>query len=252
VKRLAIFVEGETEQLFSEYLVREMATAAQLKIELREARGGKTTRRRNRIVEAVADNPDLKWYVLIVDCSGDGGVRSRIGEEYKNLTKHKYDVIIGLRDAPKNRSEIPRLRAGLPVGLPTDPLSVVFVLAIMEIEAWFLAEHTHLPKIDPCLTPAHIKAKLGFDPSIDNMQLRDRPEQDLNKTYELAGKRYQKGRAAQQTIYLLDCNRIVLEMVDKDDDLRRLVETIAGLLLTDEATPAQSSPPTTQPPPGSA
>jgi hypothetical protein len=52
VKRLAIFVEGETEQLFAEYLVREMAGATHLHVELRAARGGITTRRRTRMVKS--------------------------------------------------------------------------------------------------------------------------------------------------------------------------------------------------------
>ena len=36
--RLAIFAEGETEQLFAEWLVCEMADAAHLHIEMRSAR----------------------------------------------------------------------------------------------------------------------------------------------------------------------------------------------------------------------
>jgi hypothetical protein len=79
VKRLAIFVEGETEQLFAAYLVQEMANAGHLEVKLREARGGRSTRRRNRIVEAVADNLELKYFVLIVDCgAGTGLARDRL------------------------------------------------------------------------------------------------------------------------------------------------------------------------------
>jgi len=230
MNRLAIFTEGETEQLFVEWLVREMAGAAYLQIELREARGGTSTRRRNRIVEAVADNPELKYYVLIVDCGGDGGVKSRILEEYQNLAQYGYKALIGLRDAPKQRADIPRLQQGLPQGVPMDPLPVIFVLAIMEIEAWFLAEHTHFPKIDERLTSARIQAELGFDPSTDDMRLRDRPAQDLNTAYQLVGERYQKGRAAQRTVYLLDCARIAFEMTAADPEIQRLIDNIEGFL----------------------
>ena len=230
MNRLAIFTEGETEQLFAEWLVREMAGAANLHIELREARGGKSTRRRTRIVEAVADNPELKYYVLIVDCAGDGAVKSRIKEEYHNLAKYGYKALVGLRDAPKQRAEIADLQKGLPEGVPMAPVPVVFVLAIMEIEAWFLAEHTHFPKIDASLTPALIHAKLGFDPSTDDMRLRDRPAQDLNDAYQLVGERYQKGRAAQRTVYLLDPARIAFEMTANEPEIQRLVDTIECFL----------------------
>ena len=96
----------------------------------------------------------MKYFVLIVDCSGDGGVKSRILEEYQNLVEYGYKTIVGLRDAPKQRADIPRLQQGLPKGVPILPVPVVFVLAIMQIEAWFLAEHTHFSRIDERLTTA--------------------------------------------------------------------------------------------------
>ncbi len=228
MNRLAIFTEGETEQLFAEWLVREMVSTANLQVELRRARGGKSTRRRTRIVEAVADNPAVRYYVLIVDCGGDGGVKSRILEEYQHLADYGYKAIIGLRDPPKQRADIPRLRQGLLEGVPAVPIPVGFVLAIMEIEAWFLAEYTHFQKINEGLTPALIKGKLGFDPSTDDMQLRNRPAQDLDAAYQLVGERYQKGRAAQRTVYLLDCARIAFEMTDPD--IRRLIDLIDRFL----------------------
>ena len=183
-------------------------------------------------MEAVADNPDLKYYVLIVDCHGDGGVKSRILEEYHRLAEYGYKTIIGLRDAPKKRADIPRLQRGLPDGVSMTPVPVVFVLAIMEIEAWFLAEHTHFPKIDERLTTAFIKAELGFDPSTENMSLGERPAQDLNAAYQLVGERYQKGRAAQRTVYFLDCARIVLEIIAGDPEIKRLIDTIDRFLQT--------------------
>ncbi len=226
VNRLAIFTEGETEQLFVEWLVCEMVSGANLQIELRKARGGRSTRRRTRIVEAVADNPAVKYYVLIVDCGGDGGVKSRILEEYHRLAEFGYKAIIGLRDAPKRRADIPRLQQGLPQGVPGSPVPVDFVLAIMEIEAWFLAEHTHFQKINETLTPALIQAELGFDPSADDMRLRDRPAQDLDAAYQLVGERYQKGRAAQRTVYLLDCARIAFEMIATDPEIQRIIDDL--------------------------
>ena len=41
---------------------------------------------------------------------------------------------------------------------------MTFILAIMEIEGWFLAETTHYGRIDPAITVAAIKETLKFDP----------------------------------------------------------------------------------------
>ena len=230
MNRLAIFVEGETEQLFAQLFVREMANSHHLHVELREALGGRKSRRRTRIVEVVADDAEVKHYVLIVDCHGDGGVKSRIREEYDRLVKAGYNAVIGMRDAPRRREGIPILRAELPSGIPTSPLAVVFVISIMEIEAWFLAEHSHFEKLDPNLTPELIQQNLGFRPGTDDMRERDHPALDIDSAYGLVGRRYQKGRAAQQTLYLLDYARIAFVMAEADDDIRSFVEVIQNFL----------------------
>jgi hypothetical protein len=62
------------------------------------------------------------------------------------------------------------------------------------------------------------------------MQLRDHPARDLNNAYQLVGERYQKGRAAERTIYLLDPARVVLEMPEGDADLKLLIDTITCFL----------------------
>jgi Domain of unknown function (DUF4276) len=228
VNRLAVFTEGPTDQLFMDWFVREFAGARGLVIEHCHARGGSTTRRRTRIVRAIASNPETRFYVLIVDCSGDGGVKSKIVQEYNNLARVGYQRIIGLQDAPRPRSGIERLRQGLLNDIPQQPVPVAFFLAIMEIEAWFLSEHTHFSRIDALLTPTTIRERLGFDPSTEDMSLRDRPAQDLNDAYSIVGRRYHKGQGAQQTVYVLDCDRIGTDMAESIPDLGRLVEAIGN------------------------
>ena len=48
--------------------------------------------------------------------------------------------------------------------MKTKPIVVDFILSIMEIEAWFLAEHSHFAKIDPKITLEAIADKLKFNP----------------------------------------------------------------------------------------
>jgi hypothetical protein len=96
---------------------------------------------------------------------------------YQEAVAAGFGAIVGIRDVFPEFSyrDIPSLRRGLRLYLKTNPLEVKFILGVMEIETWFIAEHTHLQKIDPILTPDLIKARLGFDPSIDDIQLRPHP-----------------------------------------------------------------------------
>jgi hypothetical protein len=62
----------------------------------------------------------------------------------------------------------------------------------MEIEAWFLAEFSHFPRLDSDLTLETIRSNFGFDPSVDDMQLRNHPSQDIHRIYSLVGLEYKK------------------------------------------------------------
>jgi hypothetical protein len=120
---------------------------------------------------------------------------------------------------------------------------VVFILAIMEIEAWFLAEHTHLQKLNPCVTPATVKSWFGFDPACDNMELRDMPALDMSRTYFIGGAQYRKDRdTLQKTVDYLDYARLYLrakssyfpelylDLADQYPDLGLLVSTISDFI----------------------
>lgn len=112
MRRMAIFVEGYTELLFIDRLIREIATQKQIVIEHKKIRGG--GKRSGiptyvEILKAAADNGE-SLYVLIMDCGGEHLVAQRIREEHLYLDKKGYESIIGLRDVfPKfSRDEIPR------------------------------------------------------------------------------------------------------------------------------------------------
>lgn len=230
MNRLAIFVEGEAEQFFVERLVRELAGSKYLHVEQTQARGGRSTKRRTRFVEVGKQGGRVDYYVLIVDCMGDGGVKSRLREEYNHLMTIGYGALIALRDAPNNRADLDRFRSQWPKGVPDNPVQVVFVLAIMEIEAWFMAEHTHFQRIHPDLTTDLMFKHLQFDPSDSDLRQRDHPAKDLDAAYQLVGERYQKGRAAQRTIYSLDIDRMYVSTARQESEMQCLMDAIDGFL----------------------
>ena len=228
MNKLAIFVESQTEQVFAEKLLVEIAGSKNVRIEKRKATGGKRTKRRMRLVEACSVDSGEEFFVLINDCGQDERVSSDIVNCYDQLVKSGYQTIIGIRDVyPLKREDIPKLRQGLRYRVKTVPIEVLFVLAVMEIEAWFIAEHTHFPRIGDELSTERIHAEIGFDPSTDDVQLRDHPAADLHDVYRLVGCAYSKSKThVQRTVDLLDYARLYLELGEKFDDLQRLVNHV--------------------------
>lgn len=234
MKKLAIFVEGQTEQIFVNRLLAAIAGQRRVRIENRRAFGGSSSPRSLELIEARAeDDAEAQFFVLIVDCTSDGRVASDIRDNASNLADSGYTSIIGLRDvSPVESSQTERLRSGLISSQEsTSSIEILFVLAVMELEAWFLAEHTHFPRIHSALTNERILAELGFDPAVDDMQLRPNPSQDLSSAYWLVQLLYEKRKAqALRTIDCLDIARVCGELVDKFIDLRNLVDKLERFL----------------------
>ena len=233
MKKLAVFVEGQTEQIFIERLLLEAAGKSNISIEKRQASGGQSAKRKLRLIEASKPNSGHRYFAQIVDCGSDSRVASDIRERYDGLVAQGFETIVGVRDVYPDIAyvDIPLLRSGLRRSLKTNPIDVKFVLGVMEIETWFIAEHTHLQRLHPSLTPNLIKSRLGFDPSIDDIQLRPHPAEDLDNIYHLAGLKYAKDKnRVQRTVRILDYERIFLDLPSKYPDLKTLIDTITNFL----------------------
>jgi hypothetical protein len=217
--------------IYVEKLIKEIAGQNRVLIEQRKIQGGSSVGRTVEIIKAAKPATGEQYFVLLVDCGGDESVKTRIMEEHENLTKSGYARIIGLRDVrPRfTHAEIPRLERGLRTYIRTSRTPVTFILAIMEIEAWFLSETTHFQRIDPSITVTAIKETLGFDPEHDDMEQRHNPAEDLNNCYRIGGKRYAK-RQAQVTIEALDYAFIYLELQTKIRYLQQLIADIDAFL----------------------
>lgn len=232
MKKLAIFVEGQTEQIFIDRLVNEIASKHTVAIEQRKVSGGTGSRSRWVRLYASSVTSTFEYFILIVDCSADNRVKSEILENYDLLVSNGYSAIIGIRDVfPIDYAQIPKLRANLQYKLKTKPVSVVFVLGVMEIETWFIAEYTHFLQMDSKLSTTFISSNLGFDPSTDDLQLRRSPASDLDDIYRLAGRNYKKNRCSvQRTVDLLDYAILYLRLIHKLPNLKTLVESLDSFL----------------------
>jgi hypothetical protein len=233
MRKLAIFVEGYSELLFVDNLVREIIGEQHLTIQLHQIRGGSTVPRSISIMRITKATTDEKFYIQIIDCGGDALVKTRILEEHKNLTDAGFEKIIGIRDVRPDftLAEIPKLRTGLKLYIKTSLAPVEFILAIMEVEAWFLAEVNHFPTINPALNEALIFTSLGFNPANDDLSLRPDPANDLDQAYKLVGEGYDKTRAhIERTVNNLDYSNVYFETSKRFSDLGVLTGSIENFI----------------------
>jgi hypothetical protein len=231
MNKLAVFVEGYTEVLFVDKLIEEIAGKANVTIEHKSISGGSRARRKIETIKAARRNGNERYYVLIVNCGGDRQVKSRIIEEHQNLTERRFSSIVGLRDVRPDfaHADIPKLERSLQMHIKTKLIPVRFILAVLEIEAWFLAEATHFERIDPAITVAVIKSTLGFDPQNEDMQQRLAPADDLDKCYAIGSKRYEKRESA-TTVEALDFGLIYCDLRDRIPYLGQLIGHVEQFL----------------------
>ena len=229
INRLAIFLEGQTEQKFMQKLIREIAGETHLQLQTMKA-SGPSNRRFLQQQYKTQDHPGVEYFVLIVDSGGDEPVVSDILEQHESLARQGYSRILGLRDVrPRwSRRDIPKLEQGMAKALkqlPRSAAAVDVLLAVMEIEAWFIAEYSHLEKLG--ITCEAIKRELDFDPSTDDIEMVDNPAVLLNKIYELAGQSYKKElRQVQGVVNRLDYARLYLGMSDEVPRLGVLIRAL--------------------------
>lgn len=234
MRKLAIFVEGYTELLFIDRLICEVAERNQIAVQHRQIRGGGVRSgipKRFIELQMPVLTPDHSLYFLIADCGGEDAVRQRIQDEHENLTKANYERVIGLRDVfPKyTRNEIPKLRLGLRYGVRTSLIPVQFILSVMELEAWFLAEYTHFQNVDPMLTVEAIRSQLGFDPVNEDMTNRAEPANDLAAAYAIVGKSYVKGDS-RTNVERLDFAHLYADLPNRIPELYELVSAIDSFI----------------------
>lgn len=238
MKKIAIFVEGKTERLFVEKLLKEMVTEKRLSITVLEYSGGGSAGVRTVTLRYQTTNdPAQEFFVQIVQCGNDERVATDIADSYTGLMREGFTTIIGMRDVYPEAmyAQVPLLRQGLGYRFARFAVKPVFVLGVMEIEAWFLREHSHFGRIHSNLTCARVLAELGFDPNAEDMQARPCPSDDLHRIYQLEGRAYIKhGHRSQiqRTMDALDYDQIYFHMINDFPDLKNLIDTLNSFFLS--------------------
>jgi hypothetical protein len=196
MRKLAIFVEGLTEQILVRQLLQAVLGQNRIAIQTVKITGGHNIRMSFTVMRAAHVERQTDYYIMVYDCGGETNVKGYLMSQRDKLVSSGYSMIMGLRDVYPNfrRDEVPKLLKGLNYRLPQKGAATRIYLAVMETEAWFLGEYKHLKKVSGKLTPQYIEKRLGFNPQRDNMEERNRPAEDMRAAYHLVGHDYTKKR----------------------------------------------------------
>ena len=204
MRKIAIFAEGQTEQIFLRTFI-----PLTLSFECYQL----YCDRMNEVPYKYL-NTHAEVHFLIVDISNDEKVLSAVKDREQDLFRRGYEKIIALRDM---YSKAYRDRAGHRID---ERVSEAFIAAhqneiqkmsypskikmhfgIMEFEAWFLGMWKIFERIDPALSVAYIEENLGFNLSLIDPQTEFfKPADIIDNIMRLVNQRYGKSRDEVESI----------------------------------------------------
>jgi hypothetical protein len=244
MKKLAIFVEGETELEFMMQLLIEVAGQHRIEIKAYKFQGGGKVSGslRSAIPIAQHNTANATFEVLIYNSGNDSRVNSDLLDQKNSLERSGFSAVLGLKDLRGmigNRAitfaDLPMIsRADQVVERSCAPLHAKIITAVMEIEAWFLAETNHYLCIDPKLTKKKIESEassIETNPFTDDMTQLLQPAETLGKIYKIVGKGFDKSEKHRtRTIQCLDYARLYVSLRGKIPQLNQLLVEVDAFL----------------------
>ena len=221
---IAIFVEGQTELIFVERLLFKMFGYQDFRLELEMQHGGFY----HQIGIRGAPPENAYHKVLLVNCASDGKVLPAIEERAAKLRNAGYDRILGLRDIhPRPSDELEEIYELTANQLVSMPLPCKLVIAVREIEAWFIADTEHFGRYNPLLTPAFIRQEIGVDIAQQDVEQIPHPAKLLGKIYNLVGGTYRKKlKEAHHVVNILNYEYLYLEAPDSVPALKKFLDEL--------------------------
>ena len=162
--KIAIFVEGLTEDVFLTALLENYFNPGKIEIS-RVKHQGHTKRVYFRSLEQQSQYGE--HFCLIVDVGSDEAVLSKLKESYQNMRKKGYSAFFGLRDLKSGQHD----RFGQYFVRKTQEIvddfrvehNVHFHFAKMEIEAWFFAAPGLMTRVHSRLTNEFVQSITGIN-----------------------------------------------------------------------------------------
>lgn len=194
--KIAFFVEGQTESLFVAKMLREYLGARKVQIEEEVIHGRRSDLRWMRTLEK---GQYLNTLCLIVDVGNDESVLSKMKESYGRMSERGFTSFIGLRDVKSRRYTEFGERMFATERKVLDSIgngaNTYLHYAMMETEAWLLAEHSAFQRLHSSLSVDYVRSKLNHDLELTDPQGLDNPTTILKHIHEIAGMSYGKKRS---------------------------------------------------------
>lgn len=225
MKKVAIFVEGYTEFYFLERMIAELAGWGKVRLELAKQHAGRLL----SLKTTGAPQEKALIHVLLVNCCGDGSVKSFILERKSRLAEQGYTHALGLQDLyPKPHHDLEKFKSMISTGLEDEKMDIKMCIAVAEIEAWFLGEGTHYTKINPNLSHDSIRETLDIDLTKTDIESEVRhPSRLLKNIYNIVGVNYNKKEAEiKRVISALDYEELYTTTREKSKSLNSLLERL--------------------------
>jgi hypothetical protein len=225
MKKVAIFVEGQTEQIFVKKLIERMVSPRAVTVTTYQLRGGAKHRRELILLETHSAAQQSNYYFEIYDCGNDSKVKDDIIENLPSMQSKGFSMIIGVRDVYPNNAKIAQLRKYLTFGISAS-IPTHIVLAVNEVEAWFMAEEKHYAKIDPKLTLAKVNAIAEIDVSTDSTELIAHPTEKLQQIYNYSKRK----NTVTRIVNALDYTSLYIDVRQRNNSLNELLMHLDSII----------------------
>ncbi len=214
MRKVAIFVEGQTEQIFVRECLLRLWEYQNVQLECRTL----FTDHQYNYAEYDFPNPDAGFHFEIINVGNDNAVLPRILRREQYLWNQGFELILGLRDMYSR--DYRELNENSPGKINTEliqkftqgaahtvnqkssrPDRIIIHFAIMEVEAWFLGMYQYLERHHEALNASHIQQKTSLD--LNNCDPETEfyhPTATLDSIYRLVGETYGKSRGEIEAI----------------------------------------------------
>jgi hypothetical protein len=229
MKKIAVFVEGQTEQIFIEKLLTELIGKKKLVINKFKFKGSMKTQRNPVAIRVHTITNETLYYFTIYDCGCDSSVQTDIRDRITSLVNEGFYLVLGIRDVFPEKN-IHKLRQYINYAIPIVDIPVNIIFAVNEIESWFLAEEFHYKKLSNKLTIKIVNDTIGFDIRRETTETIDQPSKMLQKVYNKAQIGYQKrAKQVQKTVKVLSYENLYFTVRKRNNSFNELLTSIESI-----------------------
>ncbi|BBE50959.1 hypothetical protein OYT1_ch1402 [Ferriphaselus amnicola] len=229
MKTIVFVVEGQTELIFTQQFIDKLVSLSSVHVTHQKLRNGIVSTIGCRGVSI--ENADI--VITILNAEGDNSVNSYILSRWQEFKKKNVYAVYGLRDRYSG-SGVPidyrALEAFFEEKSREWGIYVRLIVAVEEIEAWFLAVPSFFQRIDENLTEQRVIEILGSEISDGVVESIRHPAQSINRVLNSVSKRYTKRLDDTYSIATkLDYDCLYLE---KSADIQALKKFVDALELS--------------------